>query len=172
MPLIQRNFETITRLDLAADLETGVTPAEFVAAGYSARIRTSGADDSETGSTRYVGSEKSAKFARVYRYYDPHPRSKFLRVEVVLRDEYAKSAAQMLLTQSVAEVYWASTASLSFKHPTWRRPDEFAEAKLTLPNERKNANRLRWLEKQIRPVIVEAHKTGLIDVLDWLGLRQ
>lgn len=166
---IQRNVEGVTRIDLAADLTCDVSPAEFVSAGLSPRVGTRASASSATGQTEYIGSPKSDRMCRVYRYAPPHPRSDALRVEVVLRREQAKTAALALCTESISAVFWAFSASFCFAHPQWRLPVDLIEVRRTLPRERTSAGRLRWLEKQIRPAVLSAHRDGLIDLRRWLS---
>lgn len=90
LPFLARNTEGVTRIDLAADLEHDITPFDFVAAGRSARQRSLSRVDSDKGQTVYIGSPKSDRRLRVYRYAPPHPRARFIRVECMLRDELAR----------------------------------------------------------------------------------
>jgi len=93
--------ERITRIDIATDIETSTLPSEFVAIVAHDRMRASGYQKSETGETCYVGSKKSDRYARVYRYYKPHPRANLLRIEHVFRRDYAKVVAAAILETSV-----------------------------------------------------------------------
>lgn len=166
--LVSENVEGITRLDLAGDLVCDLSPAGFVSAGYSSRVRTRSSVVSATGCTEYLGSPKSDRFVRVYRYAEPHPRADALRVEVVLRRELAKSAAQALLSAEVDAVWRSALQPLSFKSASWGTGSGITLPRLTLPNEPTSASRMRWLEKQIRPAVIEAHRAGLIDLERWL----
>jgi len=168
LPLVQRECEGITRLDLAGDLTCLVTPAEFVAAGYSALVRTKSSVSSATGSTEYLGSPTSDRSCRVYRYAAPHPRSDALRVEIVLRRELAKSAALELCSRTIAGVWQSAAKPLSFKHPMWRQSADDTLPRLTMKSEPTSASRLQWLTKQIKPAVLEAHRAGLIDLHKWL----
>lgn len=168
LPLVQRECEGITRLDLAGDITCIVSPAEFVYAGYSGLVRTKSSVSSSTGSTEYLGSPTSDRSARVYRYAPPHPRSDALRVEIVLRRELAKSAALELCARSVSDVWSSAAKPLSFKHPMWRQTATDTLPRLTMKSEPTSASRLQWLTKQIKPAVLEAHRTGLIDITQWL----
>ena len=167
-PLMERNVDGVTRLDLAGDITTDLRPAEFLAFGRSPRHASAGRAVSATGETEYIGSPTSDRRCRVYRYEPPHPRADALRVEVILRRELAKSAALALCASDVAAVWSEALAPFSFKCPLWRQPSQSLSPRMTLRNEPTNASRLRWLEKQIRPAVIEAHKAGLIDLQRWL----
>jgi len=169
LPLVQRECEGITRLDLAGDITCLVQPAEFVASGYSALVRTKSSVSSATGSTEYLGSPTSDRSCRVYRYAAPHPRSDALRVEIVLRRELAKSAALELCARSIADAWQSAAKSLSFKHPLWSQAATDRLPRLTLKSEPSSASRLRWLVKQIKPAVLDAHRAGLINLTDWLS---
>ena len=158
----------ITRIDLAIDLETDVTPDAFLALGRSPRHTSSGAVDSATGSTRYVGSKTSDRYLKVYRYAPPHPRAAYLRCEVSLKRELAKQGATGVLLDGAPSVALEairpfalvglqsllsgqSTAPISSSH---NRPTE--------------AGKLFWLVKQVKPALLDAHRAGLIDLAVWL----
>lgn len=168
-PLIERNIEGVTRIDLAGDITTDLRPSEFLAFGRSPRHASAGRAVSASGETEYIGSPTSDRRCRVYRYEPPHPRSDALRVEVILRREIAKSAALALCASDVSSVWSEALAPFSFKCPLWRQPSQSLSPRMTLRNEPTNASRLRWLEKQIRPAVIEAHKAGLIDLTRWLS---
>jgi len=91
----------LTRIDIATDIETSTQPSEFVSIVSHERMRANGTQNSETGQTCYVGSKKSDRYARVYRYYKPHPRSHLLRIEHVFRRKYAKTVVQAILDTSL-----------------------------------------------------------------------
>jgi len=171
-PFLIRHAETVTRIDLAADLTCELSPSEFLSYGRSSRHAASGRASSATGETEYIGSPTSDRRCRVYRYAPPHPRSDALRVEVVLRRELAREAATALTRHPLSVVYSQAAAPFDFRCPQWSLPKVFKEARKTLPNEPTAAGRLRWLEKQIRPAVLEAHRAGLIDLREWLESTQ
>lgn len=95
--LLERVVERVTRIDVACDIETPVTPSEFVQEVAHKRMQASGYQKSNTGETCYVGSQKSERYARVYRYNNPHPRAHLLRVEHVFRRDHAKIVARAIV---------------------------------------------------------------------------
>jgi len=169
MPLIHCHYEDLTRLDLAADLTCETTPASFLSHGLSGRYVSNGHANSATGQTEYIGSSKSDRSVKVYRYAPPHPRSDALRVEVTLRRELAKAAGQELLSRRVADVYAAACQPFAFKSPQWRLPTDDRLPRLTMKSEPTSASRLRWLTTKIFPSVVQAHRDGLIDLATWLA---
>jgi len=167
-PLISQYWQNITRVDLSGDLECDLTPKAFLDFGYSPRHTTDSHDKSATGWTEYLGSEKSDRRLKVYRYYEPHPRSRFLRVEVTLRRDLAKSAAAALIDAPASQVWTAACRPFGLQAPQWRLPATLLKIQPTMKAEPTAASRLRWLEKQIRPAVREAHRAGLIDLQVWL----
>jgi len=111
--------ERVTRIDIANDIETSIRPGEFVSQVSHERMRTSGHVVSDTGETCYVGSQKSERYARVYRYNEPHPRSHLLRIEHVFRKEYAKKVASQVLDTSLESVASAAGNAFGWSHPIW-----------------------------------------------------
>jgi len=111
--------ERVTRIDIATDIETRISPSDFVAVLSHDRMRASGFQKSETGETCYVGSKKSDRYARVYRYYKPHPRARLLRIEHVFRRDYAKSVAAAILGASVEGAAAAAGKAFGWAHSDW-----------------------------------------------------
>lgn len=169
LPLVQRECDRITRLDLAGDLLCPDSPESFVSAGVSSRYASDGHAKTLTGETRYIGSSKSDRHAKVYRYNPPHPRADYLRVEVTLRRELAKAAAQRLCEDSIGSVYAAACQPFSFKSERWGLPTDDRLTLPTLRSEPTSASRLRWLTTKIRPSVIQAHRDGLIDLERWLN---
>lgn len=168
LALVQRECDRITRLDLAGDLICETSPLAFVSAGVSSRYASDGHANSATGQTQYIGSSKSDRHAKIYRYAPPHPRSDALRVEVTLHRELAKAAAQELCSRRISDVYAAACKPFSFRSAQWGFPTEDTLPRLTMRNEPTSASRLRWLITKIRPSVIQAHKDGLIDLESWL----
>lgn len=167
MPWVAKHCEHVTRLDLAGDLVCDLTPVAFLAYGRSGVHKASGAKDSAKGSTRYIGSETSIRRCRVYRYFPPHPRADALRVEAVLRGKLAKHFAFQTTVARLDDLWSEAIRPFAFKCPQCRLPTQSIEPLLTLKNEPTSAGRLRWLEQQIRPALLNAHRAGLIDLPTW-----
>jgi len=95
--LIARTSDRAARIDAAIDIFTKTTPEDFVSKGHAARFKDSVANiKSLTGETFYVGSRKSDRCARVYRYHAPHPRAHLLRVEAEYKHDDAKALATLV----------------------------------------------------------------------------
>lgn len=164
LPLIARNTEGVTRIDLAADFETDVSPFEFVAAGRSTRQTSISKIDSAQGQTVYIGSPKSDRRLRVYRYSAPHPRHKFLRVECMLRGDLARSAATDVLTHGAAEAWKVAIGVYGLEHELIYAARSDRKFERTLRNEPTAAGRLRWIHTQVVPALRDAIASGLIDL--------
>jgi len=109
----------VTRIDIASDIETEIRPVEFVEKVDHERMRTSGHVVSDTGETCYVGSQKSDRYARVYRYNPPHPRANLLRIEHVFRREYAKVVAQQITQSEIESIAVSAGKAFGWSHPVW-----------------------------------------------------
>lgn len=157
----------LTRLDVAIDIPGGCAPADFVAAGYGERWKAKASIISPEGATEYVGSMKSDRFARVYQYAPPHPRAGVLRIEHVLRSEYAKAAAIRYASSGMIELAAACGASWGWKHTSWQ-PGELTDGKLKAKRaDRHEPGRVRWLYDVVAPALVKADAEGLIDLGDF-----
>jgi len=111
--------DRVTRIDVASDIRTTTRPTVFVQRVSHERMRASGYQNSDSGETCYVGSQKSDRYARVYRYNPPHPRSDLLRVEHVFRREYAKVVAAEIVAGDVDAVAIAAGKAFGWNHSDW-----------------------------------------------------
>lgn len=154
--------ERMSRIDIATDIETDVRPRDFVASGYSAKFRSSGQVTSETGETCYIGSKKSERFCRVYRYSEPHPRARYLRIEYVYRKKSAKSLAAKLMKNSVSDVADSSSDLYKWEHELMAERKGSLDMKVYRP-ERPSGKTLRWIISQVAPAFKKLVKEGAIE---------
>lgn len=160
--VLQSCAERVTRLDIATDIETETLPSEFVRQVSHERMRTSGHVLSDTGETCYVGSQKSERYARVYRYNEPHPRSKLLRVEAVFRKDYAKKVAAEIIGTSLESVTVAAGLAFGWIHPAWQTSG-VEGADLSLVRERGNTGTtVFWLVNSVAPAFKRLCADGTI----------
>jgi len=156
----------LTRLDIAVDFPGGAHPLDFVGAGYNERFKSHAEIISESGVTAYVGSMKSERYARVYRYNEPHPRAGVTRVEHVLRSDYAKQAAHWLLDFTLTALVNVCGNSFGWQHPDWQ-PGSATDGKLRASRaDRHEPGRVRWLHNVVIPALVKAHLDGLVEFED------
>jgi len=143
--VLQSCAERVTRIDIASDIQTVTTPTTFVSMVNHERMRASGYQKSETGETCYVGSQKSDRYARVYRYADPHPRSHLLRIEHVFRRDYAKQVAQKCVSNDLMEVAAAAGSAFGWNHPVWNVGDSSSVHLASVRPENGKGNTVYWL---------------------------
>jgi len=116
--VVAGTFERVSRIDCAIDLHTTTTPEVFVGAGHAERFKDSlGNIKSSTGHTFYVGSRKSDRCARVYRYAPPHPRSHLLRCEAEFKGKAAKELAVVLNSDGELEAIRAAHRVFQWASP-------------------------------------------------------
>lgn len=161
--------ESITRLDVAADIITFTSPSDFANSRSHDRFRSISFIRSATGETVYVGSAKSDRFCRIYRYNDPHPRAHLLRVEFVFRRGLARDAAlQLSQTEDWSEYLGKLGNTYGFNHESWQ-PGSRTDERLIAPIiERKDADTVHWLYAQVVPAVRRLMQSGALDVTDWL----
>ena len=165
--LIQAVAARASRYDAAVDFETENTVVSFIDNRDIGSFKAGGYIFSEDGETGYVGSWKSERFARVYRYHEPHPRAKFLRAEVTLRGDYAKQAAA--LHCKLGEVQAVLTAHIPFgwKSDLWQ-PGEATQSTIrSKRSDKEAANTLRWLNSDVAQAVANAHNKDLQDAYAW-----
>jgi len=154
--------ERITRIDIATDIETNVTPLEFVSQTSHERMRTSGHYVSETGETCYVGSQKSDRFARVYRYAEPHPRSTLLRIEHVFRREQAKAVSRVVCDFGVEKAAEMSGNVFGWTHGIWQPLDTSGDKITVVSDSHKGGKTVFWLVDTVAPCFQRLCKEGII----------
>lgn len=154
--------ERVTRIDIATDIETNVMPTEFVSFASHERMRASGYQKSETGETCYIGSQKSDRYARIYRYFAPHPRANLLRIECVFRRKYAKVVSAACINDGTEAVSNSAGVAFGFNHPTWK-PSSAETADISIvAAERKMGKTVHWLVKSCAPAFRRLVQDGTI----------
>lgn len=152
----------VTRIDIASDIETQVSPLEFVKAVSHERMRTFGHVLSETGETCYVGSQKSERFARVYRYNAPHPRAHLLRVEHVYRKEYAKKVAEACAGSTLVQIAKSSGDAFGWCHSIWDLVEDNSPDISVIKERGKTGGTVFWLVHTVGPSFKKLVQEGVI----------
>lgn len=162
--------ENITRIDLAVDIRTGTKPADFSNARSHQVFRSITFIRSDTGETCYVGSPKSDRFCRVYRYNPPHPRSDLLRVEFVFRRGLARLAAQDIANSESFSHYVARLGNTwGWEHKDWQPEIETDEKVRGKPITRENDQTVRWLYSQVAPAMRRLMTDGALDLVHFIA---
>lgn len=158
----------VTRIDVAVDMETTARPAEFANTRKKAKTISLGFMSSPTGETVYLGSQKSDRFARIYRYEEPHPRAKLLRFEAVYRRGYAKSLAKTILEATAWDQVTVSVEKpYGFQHEAWK-PGSETPLKISLPHTSREEDRtIVWLYNTVAPALCRMIQSGALDVDAW-----
>lgn len=154
--------DRVTRIDIASDIETDVKPLDFVEKVKHKRMRASGYQKSESGETCYVGSQKSDRYARVYRYNDPHPRKHLLRVEHVFRREAAKLVCGAVRNKGIDSVTEAAGAIFGWCHSTWELGDNIGIDISPVKAERNGGKTVNWLLTAVAPAFKRLVADGTI----------
>jgi len=160
--VLQSAHSRVTRLDVACDIETQTAPSEFVKQVNHERMRTSGQVISDTGETCYVGSQKSERYARVYRYNAPHPRAHLLRVEHVFRKDYAKKVAQAILTSDITQVAKSSGDAFGWCHKDWQVGDVDGVDLSVVKERGSTGGTVFWLVHSVAPAFKRLVQEGVI----------
>ena len=167
--LLSRVAERITRLDYAVDVRTGALPSDVSNACDTGHFRSISQIKSDTGETVYLGSPKSDRFSRIYRYNPPHPRHELIRLEFVFRRALAKSASQHYVNAGS----WASFTALcgntwGITHPIWQ-PEVETDERLTTESRSKASDKtVHWLYKQVAPALRRLIREDAISIADFL----
>lgn len=159
--IVESHLRRITRADLATDILTKTTPEEFTDQRSNRRHKSYEKSDSPTGKTVYIGSRKSDRYVRVYRYAEPHPRSDRLRVECVYRGHQAIALCTTWLEHGDDETAARAGNQYGWQHPDWTPKSE--EKIPAWRPDRKTHNRMHWYHSQVVPalrgLIAQGHLT-------------
>jgi len=154
--------ERITRIDIACDIETKIMPMDFVQLRNHERMRSNGMMNSDTGETCYIGSKQSERFARVYRYFPPHPRAHLLRIEHVFRREHARKIGSAIVEHGIQAIAGASGEVFGWAHPIWN-VDSTTEVDISVTSPERNAGKtVSWLVRSVAPAIQRLIADGTI----------
>lgn len=170
MRLINDTANTCTRIDLAVDLHNpamAVKPSEFADDRGLKRTSSGGTQASTTGETVYIGSRKSERYCRVYQYTEPHPRADYMRVEYVLKKEYAKRTATEILLHGVEPVERGMAAFYEWLHPLydWSRHENAPAVEVPAAHvTRENDKTLRWLHGTVTQSVMRLVREGDLDL--------
>jgi len=155
--------ERVTRIDIATDIPTDVTPSAFVAQRTSKKQQANASVHSATGDTEYVGGRTSQRFARVYRYNPPHPRSNVLRIEHEIKGTLAKTVVPEIVSMGVNRVQEQIGLSFGWGHTVWQ-PTNQNLTKIKAPrNDRTLAGTELWLITQCASAFRTLVLKGLIE---------
>jgi len=164
----------LTRVDIACDIFTETRPDEFAKQRGNEKFKAWSESVSESGHTVYVGSKTSDRYARVYRYNAPHPRSQFLRVEHVLKAEQAKLAVQSIETNGL-EVFVAMLGNtFGWTHTDWSPNVDTDEAAAAWRPERRQGKTVAWMFGTVFPSMHKLIDEGALtcsDVREWFAQK-
>lgn len=168
-PLISLNRAKCSRLDIATDFLTEVDPEQFAAFRNDIRWKYASVINSASGKTVYVGSRTGERMARVYRYNEPHPRAKYLRVECEYKGKAAKAIAEELELSSLEQVCMAANVVFGWKHDIWVSQETPAVKVPYSSHSPENAATVRWLYGVVATSVSKAISEGLIDWNDFVS---
>lgn len=165
-PFMEAFAAFLSRLDIATDMQTDVTPLEFDSQCDPERISTRSRMESQTGQTVYIGSRSSERFCRVYRYNAPHPRAHLLRAEFQLKGEYAKTAGMLIGSGVVPEQLAADLGNeFGFHHPVWKPDSQPVSVKVK--SHAQSGHTVYWLNTTVAPLLKRLQREGKLDIAAW-----
>lgn len=121
---------------------------------------------SESGETCYLGSQKSNRYARVYRYHPPHPRAAFLRCEMVCRDQDAKDTANAILHHGLRNTAAALGGVFGWTHSDWTLTPPTDLELAAYRADRHGGKTEYWLHAQVIPALRKLKREGKIEQLE------
>lgn len=158
----------LTRVDIACDIFTETRPDEFAKQRGNEKFKAWSEAVSESGHTVYVGSKTSDRYARVYRYNPPHPRSQFLRVEHVLKAEQAKLAVQSIEVNGLEAFVAMLGNTFGWVHADWNPNVDTAEAAAAWRPERRQGKTVAWMYSTVVPSLRKLIADGVITLADFV----
>lgn len=169
--LLRSTQYRFTRVDIAVDIETDARPTEFAAEREHNPTRAYGIQHSDTGETVYIGSKKSDRTCKVYRYNPPHPRSHLLRIEYTYRSEQANVITNLYREgKTVETLAYMSGVRYGWTHPAYADSGSTRTIKAWRPDN-KQGKTLRWLLAQCAPALaklIKANEISLQEFIDYV----
>jgi DNA relaxase NicK len=170
LQIVAKAIPMINRLDLAVDIACDLDPDSFTDARIEGRFSTASVWHSKRGHGSYVGSMGSIRYAYVYRYQPPHPRSPYLRIEHRFKKERAAQMAAYLIEHGLIAAIKTCGEIFGWQHPLWEASqDEFAKLP-KLGVDAKQGMAIHWLLTQVFPALRRYEEEGVIDDL-WSFLQ-
>lgn len=166
--IIRATYTHCSRIDFAIDILTDCDPERFSAFRNGRAFKSNGTINSPSGKTCYFGSRSSERMARVYRYFKPHPRSDFLRVEAEYKGNAAKVAAEHLLKTTLFQACLDAHKPFGWTHPDWDEKEHVGEKIAYKSYNPSNASTVRWLYGDVITALRKAIADGLVELDDWL----
>jgi hypothetical protein len=170
--LLENVLERLTRLDVALDIETPITPAQIVSEGYSERFKGVNYWHEESGESYYVGSKKSDRYVRVYRWHEPHPRAHLLRFEYVTRRETAKATARHAIEHGLEHTLGSLSHVFSWQHPAASQYDTGQRIKAWSEPHKKSVGTMRWVVKAVFPALERLQSEGALTPDFWRNFAE
>lgn len=165
LKLIKDWSHRLTRIDIAVDFVTDIDPLTFARERNLNKFPSGAEMKSEQGVTCYVGSRKSDRYARVYKYNPPHPRSNTLRCEMVCKDEKAKMAGLSIVRDGLLSVTRSLGEVFVWQHPLWDFDEDVQLSDLKSVSETHQGNTERWLLTSVMAAIEKLQKRGADDFI-------
>lgn len=160
--LLTKVADRCTRIDVAVDIVTDVSPDEFVSAGYSRRFSYASRTDSPQGESVYIGSPSSTRRAVVYRYHEPHPRSDRLRVEHRLKGDHAKHKCRQILEGGLEAAVAGLGGVFGWQHSLWALEDATDAPLPPRGVAAVSGAQVRWAMTQVFPALRRYEREGYI----------
>lgn len=167
LALLEEVAPRLTRVDVAVDIFTPTRPDAFAQHRVEGRFKAWSEAVSQSGHTVYIGSKTSDRYARVYRYNEPHPRAQFLRVEHVLKAEQAKLAAQQIGELGLEEFVARIGNTFGWSHPDWNTGSNSDEAAAAWRPERRQGKTVAWVYSSVLPCLARLVKEGALNLSDF-----
>lgn len=160
--------ERVTRIDIACDVACETNPIRFANQRRPGRFKSHSEVVSESGTTAYVGSRSSDRYARVYRYNEPHPRAALLRIEHVFRNDHAKLTLAYWLEHGALEVARQCGGTYGWYHEDWQLKPPTTKELTPMRTGRDEKKTIFWLYNTVAPLIGRLHASGDLDLSDFL----
>lgn len=176
-------FLRFVRIDLANDYDLDLSPTQILERiGVNTRLSTRASMNSASGKTEYIGSRKSDKFFRVYRYEQPHPRAGFPRIELQSNKRIADNIAWDIIKNRDASDLVEVIAGImnGYMRKTFNSPELIQDMATTLDVQlsgmkKNNADTLRWFYVAVVPALrklIADNEISLIDIVEAIGTNK
>lgn len=169
--LIQQAASRCSRIDIAGDWLSDLEPRDVIGDDYATGRKSFSQIRSNEGLTVYVGSRKSDRFMRVYRYRKPHPRNHLLRFEHENKGQIAKSTCISILESGLQETFSFLQNGYHWDLLEINRLST-CEGKIASNRNRSDeVHTLLWIIDTVAPALAAAARKGLINLDEFIELH-
>ena len=171
--LMTEGRNRFTRIDIAGNWRTGASVDSVAASFKKIDLSQHPRYPSGTGLTQWISGLSGEQRGLVYRYFHPHPRADWIRIEFRLHGTSAENLRGEILQHGLLPPYKSLLAARGFDDEVMRNALGIGvESARIAYQKRQKAGSLKWLYGTALKSVKTAMETGILtfeDIVRYLG---